>query len=170
MESAETFLIVPIWQAFVWIDEGLQNYLKSVGWPDVTRPQSMVMTNVVAGVRRPSDIARNLGVSRQAIHVTIRQMIDLGLLELVDDPDDGRSKLVDIGSTGAEMRENAQAAMRLLTAELRRRIGDKAVAQLQAALALDWGAPMTWEDQVPAPKVPESQTSEPQASEPEAAL
>ncbi len=144
MGNADETLIVQIWQAFVWIDEGLQSYLKSVGWPDVTRPQSMVMTNVVVGVRRPSDIARNLGVSRQAIHVTIRQMIDLGLLELVDDPDDGRSKIVDIGATGARMRENAQTAMRLLTAELRRRIGDKAVAQLQAALATDWGAPMAW--------------------------
>ena len=148
MANADESLIVQVWQAFVWIDEGLQNYLKSVGWPDVTRPQSMVMTNVVVGVRRPSDIARNLGVSRQAIHVTIRQMIDLGLLELVDDPDDRRSKIVDIGATGAKMRENAQTAMRLLTAELRRRIGDKAVAQLQDTLAMDWRAPMVWPDLV----------------------
>ena len=149
MANADETLIVRIWQAFVWFDEGLQSYLKSVGWPDVTRPQSMVMTNVVVGVRRPSDIARNLGVSRQAIHVTIRQMIDLGLLELVDDPDDRRSKIVDIGATGAKMRENAQSAMRLLTAELRRRIGDEAVAQLQATLAMDWRAPMMWTDPSP---------------------
>jgi DNA-binding MarR family transcriptional regulator len=106
----------------------------------------MVMTNVVAGVRRPSDIARNLGVSRQAIHVTIRQMIDLGLLELVDDAEDGRSKVVAIGSTGGLMRENAKEAMRLMTLELRRRIGDIKVDQLKNALSADWGAPITWED------------------------
>jgi DNA-binding MarR family transcriptional regulator len=153
MDSPE-HLIVPIWQAFVWLDEGLQNYLRLCGWPEVTRPQSMVMTNVVAGVRRPSDIARNLGVSRQAIHVTLRQMIDLGLLELVDDPDDKRSKMVAIGATGGLMRENAQEAMRLMTIELRRRIGAANLTQLQAALAADWAEPITWsaEDIKPARK------------------
>ncbi len=153
MDNAE-HLIVPIWQAFVWFDEGLQNYLRLCGWPEVTRPQSMVMTNVVAGVRRPSDIARNLGVSRQAIHVTLRQMIDLGLLELVDDPDDGRSKIVAIGVTGGLMRENAQEAMRLMTVELRRRIGAANLDQLKAALSADWADPITWkpEDVRPASK------------------
>jgi DNA-binding MarR family transcriptional regulator len=152
MANADEILIVQMWQAFVWMDEGLQSYLKSVGWPDVTRPQSMVMTNVVMGVTRPSDIARNLGVSRQAIHVTIRQMVELGLLELVDDPEDGRSKMVAIGETGAKMRENAQTAMRLLATELRRRIGGEAVAALQAALACDWGAPLAWPEAVRAPR------------------
>jgi DNA-binding MarR family transcriptional regulator len=150
MDSAES-LIVPIWQAFVWLDESLQNYLRRRGWPGVTRPQSMVMTNVVAGVRRPSDIARNLGVSRQAIHVTIRQMVDLGLLELVDDSTDGRSKMVAIGGTGGLMRENAQEAMRLMTLELRRRIGDAGVDQLKQALSADWGAPLTWDELEPSP-------------------
>ena len=145
MDSAE-YLIVPVWQAFVWLDEGLQNYLRLRGWPEVTRPQSMVMTNVVVGVTKPSDIARNLGVSRQAIHVTIRQMIDLGLLELVDDPEDRRSKIVAIGATGARMRESAQEAMRLLTLELRQRIGDAHVDALLKALAADWGAPLAWTD------------------------
>src|SRR5271165_5815271 len=106
MDNAE-HLIVPVWQAFVWLDESLQNYLRLRGWPEVTRPQSMVMTNVVAGVTKPSDIARNLGVSRQAIHVTIGQMIELGLIDLVDDPADRRSKIVAISATGALMRQSA---------------------------------------------------------------
>lgn len=145
MDSVE-HLIVPIWQAFVWLDESLQNYLRRRGWPKVTRPQSMVMTNVVLGVTRPSDIARNLGVSRQAIHVTIGQMIDLGMLELVDDPHDRRSKIVAIATTGALMRQSAQEAMRLIGLELRRRIGDAKVDALSAALAADWGAPLAWSD------------------------
>jgi DNA-binding MarR family transcriptional regulator len=145
MDNVE-HLIVPIWQAFVWLDEGLQNYLRLRGWPEVTRPQSMVMTNVVAGVTRPSDIARNLGVSRQAIHVTIRHMIALGMLELVDDPHDRRSKIVAIAPTGALMRQSAQEAMRLLSLRLRQRIGDGCVDALQAALGADWGAALTWSD------------------------
>lgn len=137
-------LIVPLWQAFVWFDEGLQTFLRSRGWPEVTRPQSLVMTNVVIGVRRPSDIARNLGVSRQAIHTTIRQMVELEMLELVDDPEDRRSKLVEIAGAGAQMRENAREAMRLMTGELEARIGKDKVEALKAALAADWGEPLSW--------------------------
>jgi DNA-binding MarR family transcriptional regulator len=144
MEKVE-HLIVPIWQAFVWMDDSLQSYLRQQGWPEVTRPQSMVMNNVVMGVRKPSDIARNLGVSRQAIHTTLRQMVALGLLQLVDDPDDGRSKVVAIGETGSKMRENAQTAMLLLAKALERRIGKAHVDGLKAALAADWGAPLTWD-------------------------
>jgi DNA-binding MarR family transcriptional regulator len=145
MDSAE-YLIVPIWQAFVWLDEGLQNYLRLRGWPQVTRPQSMVMNNVVAGVTRPSDIARNLGVSRQAIHVTLNQMVEIGLLELIDDPEDRRSKIVAISATGSMMRQSAQEAMRLLARQLRRRIGDAHVDSLKTILAADWGAPVEWSD------------------------
>ena len=145
MDSAE-FLIVPIWQAFVWLDEGLQNYLRLRGWPQVTRPQSMVMNNVVVGVTKPSDIARNLGVSRQAIHVTLNQMVEIGLLELVADPADRRAKIVAISATGAKMRQSAQEAMRLLAEQLRRRIGDAHVESLKTILAADWGAPLEWSD------------------------
>ena len=151
MDSSE-HLIVPIWQAFVWLDEGLQNFLKLKGWPDVTRPQSMVMTNVALGLRRPADIARNLGVSRQAIHVTIRQMVDLNMLILTADPDDRRSKIVEIADTGLLMRETAREAMRLLAVELRRRIGGAHVDHLQSALSANWGEPMDWTSDSMSPK------------------
>src|SRR3546814_11181749 len=58
-------LIIALFQRFCWLDEGLQARLHDRGWPDISRPQSMVMTNIVSGIVRPSDIARNLGVSRQ---------------------------------------------------------------------------------------------------------
>jgi DNA-binding MarR family transcriptional regulator len=140
--NASDYLIVPLLQAFCWFDDGLQAHLQANGWAHVTRPQSMVMVNIVTGVRRPSDIARNLGVSRQAIHSTIAQMVDMGMLALEDDPLDGRSKIVAIAPKGQAMRADAIEAVRALTAELARRIGKSHVANLAAALAADWGAPL----------------------------
>ena len=94
-------LLLSLLQGFYWFDEGLQNYLQARGWPAVTRPQSMVMATMVLGVRRPSDIARRLGVSRQAIHATINQMIELGIVALVDDPANRRVKVVAPTAKGA---------------------------------------------------------------------
>lgn len=139
--NATDYLIVPLLQAFCWFDDGLQAHLQAKGWGHVTRPQSMVMVNFVTGVDRPSDIARNLGISRQAIHSTIAQMVEMGMFELKDDPADGRSKLIAITPKGLAMRADANEAVQRLTAELARRIGKTHVAGLMTALACDWGAP-----------------------------
>lgn len=137
-------LLLSLLQGFYWFDEGLQNYLQAQGWPAVTRPQSMVMANIVLGVRRPSDIARNMGVSRQAIHATINQMIELGIVALVDDPANRRVKIVAPTQQGETMRLDAQQAMVVMGDELGRRLGKAAVLRTAHLLNEDWGPPLTF--------------------------
>lgn len=137
------YLIVPLMQAFCWFDDALQASLQSRGWGHVTRPQSMVMANVLSGVVRPSDIARNVGVSRQAMHTTLNQMVKMGMLELRDDPHDGRSKIAAVTAMGQRMRRDADASVSALTEELTRRIGRANVANLFKAFAAEWGEPPT---------------------------
>lgn len=132
-------LIIALFQRFCWLDEGLQARLHERGWPDVSRPQSMVMTNIVSGIVRPSDIARNLGVSRQAIHSTINQMIKLGIVQLDVDPEDRRHMIVSLTETGARMRKDAQRAMDALTAQIATQIGQERFDALFDALEADWG-------------------------------
>jgi DNA-binding MarR family transcriptional regulator len=132
-------LIIALFQRFCWLDEGLQSRLHDRGWPDVSRPQSMVMTNIVSGIVRPSDIARNLGISRQAIHSTINQMVKLGIVELAPDPDDRRHMIVSLTETGARMRRDAQRAMDDLSDQLAERLGSDRFHALLATLEADWG-------------------------------
>ena len=137
-------VLLSLLQGFYWFDEGLQNYLQARGWPVVTRPQSMVMANLVLGVRRPSDIARRLGVSRQAIHATINQMTELGIVELVDDPANRRVKIVAPTRMGEAMRVDAQRSMVFMAEELGRRLGKPQLLKTAHFLAEDWGPPMTF--------------------------
>jgi DNA-binding MarR family transcriptional regulator len=132
-------LIIALFQRFCWLDEGLQARLHDHGWPDVNRPQSMVMTNIVSGIVRPSDIARNLGVSRQAIHSTINQMVKLGIVQLDVDPADRRHMIVSLTDLGARMRKDAQRSMDALTAQIAARLGQDKFDALLAALEADWG-------------------------------
>lgn len=132
-------LIIALFQRFCWLDEGLQARLHDHGWPDVSRPQSMIMTNIVSGIVRPSDIARNIGVSRQAIHSTIGQMVKLGIVQLEPDPDDRRHMIVTLTDLGARMRKDAQRAMDALTEQVAARIGQKTFDALLAALEANWG-------------------------------
>lgn len=132
-------LIIALFQRFCWLDEGLQSRLHDRGWPDVSRSQSMVMTNIVSGIVRPSDIARNIGVSRQAIHSTINQMVKLGVVQLEPDPDDRRHMIVSLTEVGTRMRKDAQRAMDTLTAQIADVLGQKQFDALLAALDADWG-------------------------------
>lgn len=132
-------LIIALFQRFCWLDEGLQVRLRDQGWPGVSRPQSMVMTNIVSGVVRPSDIARNLGISRQAIHTTINQMVAFGVVELAPDPDDRRHTIVSLTEKGKRMRQDAQRAMDTLADQLAERLGQERFDALLATLEADWG-------------------------------
>lgn len=133
-------LIIALFQRFCWLDEGLQARLRSRGWPDVNRTQSMVMTNVVSGTVRPAKIARNLGISRQAIHSTLAQMVKLGMISIEVDPDDRRHLIVSLTERGAHMRQDAQRAMDAMSAQIAQKIGQDRFETMVAGLLSDWGA------------------------------
>jgi DNA-binding MarR family transcriptional regulator len=136
------YLIVPLLQGFEWFDEGLQSSLQARGWPTLTAPESMVMIHVIVNIVRPSDIARSMGLTRQAIHITLNQVIKKGILELQDDPSDRRGKIVTFTNLGKAMRRDAQMIVKYSAEQLAARIGDEEVRNLANAFAKDWGAPV----------------------------
>ncbi|OWK31016.1 MarR family winged helix-turn-helix transcriptional regulator [Sphingomonas dokdonensis] len=136
MKSIE--LMMHLFQRFCWLDERLQARLHGHGWPDVSRAQSMVMINIVSGVTRPSEIARRLGISRQAIHTTVQQMIDKGIVTLAPDADDARHKQLRLTDFGERMRGDAQAVMGDLTDQIAGTIGEQRFEALLETLATDW--------------------------------
>jgi DNA-binding MarR family transcriptional regulator len=136
------YLIVPLLQGFEWFDEGLQASLQARGWPTLTGPESMVMIHVIVNIVRPSEIARSMALTRQAVHITIGQVVKKGILELLDDPGDKRGKIVSLTSTGKAMRRDAQMAVQYCAEQLAARIGDKHLQNLKAAFATDWGDPV----------------------------
>jgi DNA-binding MarR family transcriptional regulator len=138
------YLIVPLLQGFEWFDEGLQASLQARGWPTLTGPESMVVIHVIVNIVRPSDIARSMGLTRQAVHITIGQVVKKGILELLDDPTDKRGKIVSLTSTGKAMRRDAQMTVSYCAEQLAARIGEKHVQNLKAAFAMDWGDPVIY--------------------------
>lgn len=137
------FLIVPLLEGFEWFDESLQLSLRELGWPQLTRPESMVMMHVQLDIVRPADIARSLRLTRQAVHSTIASLVERGVFELADDPTDGRIKIVQLTAMGNAMRGDAQRIVQRLTVELADRIGAEQIEALRQAFGQDWGTPIT---------------------------
>ena len=139
--SVDTNLAQLFMRAFYWADEGLQNALKKEGWPAITRAQSLVFVNIGEGVTRPSEIAARVGVTRQAIHQTINEMVELGYLTLEPDPKDRRAKVVVYTEKGEKVGGAAAHALKEIESSLSHRIGTDRVGALREALAQEWGAP-----------------------------
>lgn len=128
-------------RAFHWFDDGLLARLHSGGWLAVTRAHSMIFAHLDADGTRPSELARRIGVTRQAVHQTVNELIDMGLVQLSPDPTNRKAKLVALTSQG---KENVKAALEIFTEledQLSHRIGPEQVENLRQALESDWGPP-----------------------------
>lgn len=132
-------LMVDLVTAVYWIDDALQSGLRARGWPPLTRMQSLILVNVAGGVQRGSALARNLGVTRQAMSQTLAEMEARGLVKLIPDPQDRRAQLVTFETESSAIRYDAVAILETIDAILTSRIGAKRAEALREAAAYDWG-------------------------------
>jgi DNA-binding MarR family transcriptional regulator len=128
-------------RGFHWLDQGLQRNLRRLGGPELSHAQAMVILTIAEGIDRPSAIAEQLGISRQAVHQSLRGLLEAGIIELVADPLDGRAKVARLSSRGAPLHRQAAQILAALEAELVQRIGEADVDGLRAALHKPWGEP-----------------------------
>lgn len=132
---------VALIRAYEWFDDALIDWMHANGSPELTRSSSMIFSYLDPEGSRPADLARRIGISRQAVHRTISEMVELGLVSLVPDPTDQRAKLVILTTLGRERIILARRVLAELERELEARIGSKRMAGLREALAIDWGPP-----------------------------
>lgn len=141
-------ILLTILRGYYWLEDGVRNYVQAQGHPAFTRSEGMVMANIILGHHRPAEIARALGISRQAIHTTIRQMAEKDIVEMTDDPDNRRIKQVHLTARGLQMRDDGLIALQIILDELGQRIGKRKVSQLTDILGADWGETMEFEPRV----------------------
>lgn len=125
-------------RAFTWFDSGLLDALNAQGWA-IKRSHSLLFAHLDPGGTPPAELARRIGVSRQAIHETIAELEQMGLVRKVPHPSSRRSSLLVLTDRGRESVPAAHRAFAHLERELGRRIGSRRVAALRQALEEDWG-------------------------------
>ncbi|MEQ8265785.1 MAG: MarR family transcriptional regulator [Parvibaculum sp.] len=139
MDRKPGLLMAQLLNRFIWFDGALQKSLDARGHGGVRRLESMCMVYVHAGVRRPTELARLLGVTRQSVNTALRELEGKGLIFLEPDPEDARCKQVRFAPEGAAMRQEALEIVLALEAELEARLGGKAVGDLARIVSADWG-------------------------------
>lgn len=128
--------------AFNWFDAGLLASLKEQGWPDLSHSQSMVMAYLGSDGIRISELARRLGVSRQAAQKSVKELERLKLVITEVDPTNSSAKTVVLTTQGKANVAAALNAFSEIEKQLSRRMGSSDLASMRRTLEKDWGAPI----------------------------
>ena len=126
-------------RAYYWMDESLQNGLEEAGFRPRTRTQTMILINISNGVARAAELARVLGVSRQAIQQQINDLEQDGIVTQIPDPTDKRANRIVFSERGAELINAALSTLREAEQVLASRVGYDTLEHLREALMTDWG-------------------------------
>ncbi len=127
--------------ATYWLDDGLQAYMRKHAGISLPRAQSMAMVYLTEGVDRPSDLAENLAVSKQATQQVLKALCAKGLVEMQPDPNNGRQKRIVLTAHGRRLRTVAQRGLASLESALADRLSNSKMVGMRRALEADWGAP-----------------------------
>ena len=76
------------------------------GYSQIRLAHNAVFATLSGEAARTSDMAARAGITKQSMGEVVRELADLGILEVKPDPDDGRAKLVSYTDFGLEVTEN----------------------------------------------------------------
>jgi len=120
--------------AYYQIDNELQVSLENKGWRQFTHSQSMIFLNMAEGRNTTVEIAKYMGVSKQAVSRTINELVELGLILLESDPQDKRVKRLVLSDKGAMITLDATKSIFELEKNLAKKLGEAKTNQLKSLL------------------------------------
>ena len=101
---------------------------------DATPAEARLFAVLRGRERSISELARVLGVTRQAVHHTVHRLIDAEVVELIPAQHSRREKLVRITPTGSKVQAIAAANLRRIEAEMAERVGEAKLSTLRELL------------------------------------
>jgi DNA-binding MarR family transcriptional regulator len=134
-----TRIMAGLTRAVDWFDNSLQNVVASLGYEPFHRTQSMIIMHIALGIDTPSDIAREMSLTRQNVHHMAKTLIERGVIEALPDVRDPRRSRYRLSEKSSALRQAALVTMTQLEQVLEARIGGERVASLRDALSADWG-------------------------------
>ncbi|MDP3307093.1 MarR family winged helix-turn-helix transcriptional regulator [Methylotenera sp.] len=128
--------------AFKWFDESLLASLNAQGWPNISHSQSIVMAYLPNEGIRISELARRLGISRQAAQKSVSELEMAKLVTTEIDPTNLSAKTVILTHQGKAIVKAALDAFAEIEQQLSARIGNAEISHMRMVLEEDWGMPI----------------------------
>ena len=109
--------------------------LHEAGFTDLVAAHLAVLRYPGPQGRRPSELAADLGMSRQAVNYLLGELERLGYLTRAPDADDRRSRRIRLTERGEAVRRTIRATVAEIETELAAELGPESLGQLRELLA-----------------------------------
>jgi DNA-binding MarR family transcriptional regulator len=120
-----------VWQA---VREQIGQTVRGAGFHDVTQAHISLFRYPGLDGTRPTKLAEELQISKQAINDLLRDLEQRGYIQRVVDPLDRRSRLIRLTPHGANLENTILDAARDAEAELARQLGTRRFRAMRQAL------------------------------------
>jgi DNA-binding MarR family transcriptional regulator len=121
-----------------WFEERVLQEAEKHGYGFVTPSMNRLFAHMRHRPMSISELARQLGISRQAVHQTLGEAMRHGLVELLDSESDKRIKLVRFSDKGLQMSAIAAKSIARIEKQLEARIGKEDMEALRRILDCGW--------------------------------
>jgi DNA-binding MarR family transcriptional regulator len=116
-------------------ERALERVNRTGGPPIPIRPaHTSLFPHIDKQGTRLTELARRLGVTKQAVGQLVSDLEQMGMLERLDDPADGRAKLVRFTDRGLRGIEHGLGILRTLESQLEHRLGPRRMRDLHQTL------------------------------------
>lgn len=136
--SHRTYLRTLLLRRSEWMEERVLAAASRNGYGAVTPAMNRLFGHMRARPVGLSELARVMGISRQAVHEVVQQAESLGLVETVASEQDARVKLVRFSQAGWAMSDCAAREHEAIERELAAHIGEEDLQALRRILARAW--------------------------------
>ena len=104
------------------------------GGPPLRQAHTQLLPHLGREGIRATELARQVGISKQAVGVLLEDMLTWGVVERVPDPADGRAQLVRLTTEGEAATLRGLGVLDGLAAELEAELGEKTMRKLHKRL------------------------------------
>jgi DNA-binding MarR family transcriptional regulator len=143
---ADEAVTLPLGQHLIkaqqWVSAGVLDLMAKRGHKRLAPSHLAFLANLDCGSTHASAVARRMGVSRQAVYRTTRELQAMKILDLVDDPDKKNQKIIRMTAHGTKVVADARLCLAKVEATLRERLGARNFDRLSSILRADWGSPL----------------------------
>lgn len=140
------FLINDLVEAVSWFDYVFQQRLGELNRPYVSRTQATLLVHIAKGEKRPTRLAKKVGLTKQAVSNALADLEQRGMLAFSPDPEDRRAVVVEFAPGLDQYRADTAAIHREIEAMLTQVWGEAKFKAVRKAMAIDWRAlPPHWD-------------------------
>lgn len=108
--------------------------VREAGYADLQPAHVLLFRYPTIADVRPSELAEQMGISKQSLNDLLRHLEAHAYIELRPDPSDGRARLITLTDRGSELMEFVRTAAREISEDWARVVGRKRFEAFQRTL------------------------------------